>query len=335
MALNSGINTAALGAGFVYSDGSGLLSVGSAGSSIKVTKFTASGTWTKDAQCQSVTVICWNGGSGGGSGRQGATTAAGGGGGGTNGAVLIMGGLASAFNATETVTIGAGGAGGLTKASATSDGNPGVTGGNSSLGSILVINPDNAAGGGGGGGTTTISIFNNYGQMWNLLYSTGASFTPNNGSLVRGSNAAPGDQTSLSLSNVSFAGNALYLPTMGGPASGADSGVVRQAGNAAGITAMGGFATFTAAGGTGGIASGTINGGAGNNAISTTGGRYVAATGGGGGGGQNGAAVAGIGGAGGIPGAGGGGGGGSLNGTTSGAGGAGGRGELWVIELLS
>lgn len=339
MALNNSINTAGLGAGFVYSDGLGGLSIGtpSGGGSIKVTKFTSSGIWTKDADCQSVTVICWNGGSGGGSGRQGATTAAGGGGGGTNGAVLIMGALASMFNTTETVTIGAGGAGGVTQGSTSSNGNPGTTGGVSSLGSIFALNPNSGIGGGGGGGTATTSAFNNYGQLWNLLYSTGVNLLPNNGTLVLGSNGAPANQTALSLNNGAIATNALYLSTMGGPASGADSSVARQAGNAAGIAAMGDSSglVFTSAGGAGGIDGGTINGGPGNNAITNTGGRYIGATGGGGGGGQSGGASAGIGGAGGIPGGGGGGGGGSLNGTTSGAGGAGGRGELWVIEYLS
>lgn len=335
MALNNSINTAALGAGFVYSDGLGGLSIGTpgGGGSVKVTKFTSSGTWTKDVDCQSVTVICWNGGSGGGSGRQGLTTAAGGGGGGIFGSVLIWSTLASFFNTTETVTIGTGGAGGATQASASSNGNNGSVGGVTSLGNLFVTNSLTSF---GYGGTTTTSTNPQNGLLYIPVLATSPSVqvSANILSFTTGSNV-----DKLAVYNADWEGtaaNLTYMPMSGGGGSGADSGVVRQGGGGIGFLSMGyNNTSIIAAGGTGGIASGTINGGAGNNAISTTGGRYIGATGGGGGGGQSGGASAGIGGAGGIPGGGGGGGGGSLDGTTSGAGGVGGRGELWVIEYLS
>jgi hypothetical protein len=74
----------------------------------KITKFTTSGAFTKQATTKLVDILCWNGGGGGGSGRQGLTAAAGGGGGGCGGGVLVFSGLGAFFNTTETVTIGSG-----------------------------------------------------------------------------------------------------------------------------------------------------------------------------------------------------------------------------------
>jgi hypothetical protein len=92
--------------------------------------FTASGTWTKPAGLSDdtpVTVEMWGGGGGG-----SATAAAGGGGGGGFASRTFR---AGDLGATETVTVGAGGAINL-------------PGGNSTFGSLLT-----AYGGGGGGGT--------------------------------------------------------------------------------------------------------------------------------------------------------------------------------------
>jgi len=333
MAVNNAINTAGLGSGFVYSDGLGSLS---APGGVIVTKFTANGTWTKDAKTQSVTVIAWNGGSGGGSGRRGLTTAAGGGAGGGAGSYIVWSNLSSVFGATETVTIGVGGAGGAAQTSNSTNGNVGTNGTESRLGNIAIFQLVNF----GNAGTAT-SAAGRGSSAYNDVYN-GSSFSSTTFYI-----AGNGSNTSSNVDAVnqywSRSDSALFVPVLynsaGGGGSGADSSVTRQAGNGGAMVfpeSPYGSSTegIVSAGGTGGIETGTINGGVGNNAISTTGGRYVGATGGGGGGGQRSGGAAGIGGAGGIPGAGGGGGGGSLNGTNSGAGGAGGRGEVWVIEYL-
>lgn len=332
MAVNNAINSGSLGTGFVYNNGAGLLSAGPA---IKVTKYTSNDTWTKDAQAQVITAIVWSGGSGGGSGRQGLTTAAGGGGGGSAGSVTVWTGLASFFNSTESVVVGAGGAGGVAQTSASTNGNDGTVGGNSSFGNITATNGTTS---GGGGGTATTSAFIGL----NLLVFPSASSlavaaSPYDtlASALRGSNAAPSAMPDLGWIVGSTGVNIVYIAGCGGAGSGADTVTPRQASNGCNFINPGANLTsYSNTGGTGGIASGTINGGAGNNAITTTGGLLIGATGGGGGGGQNSGGSAGIGGAGGIPGGGGGGGGGSINGTNSGAGGNGGRGEVWVIEYL-
>ena len=111
-------------------------------------EFTASGTWTKDTGLTYIEVEAWGAGGSGGMGA--ANNAAGGGGG---GAYFRKKFLASELGATETVTIGAGGA----SVSSTSNGN---VGGNTSFGSLLTVygggggaaNAGEERGGGGGGG---------------------------------------------------------------------------------------------------------------------------------------------------------------------------------------
>lgn len=114
--------------------------------------FAASGTWTKPASAKVVQVVCIGGGGGGGSGRKwaGSSFRLGGGGGG-GGAVGIATFLASILGATETVTVGTGGAGWVAQTSNSTDGNAGANGVASSFGTLV------KAGGGGGGGAWTAS----------------------------------------------------------------------------------------------------------------------------------------------------------------------------------
>jgi hypothetical protein len=106
----------------------------SAGGSVNVQTFTSSGTWTKPAYAAGSRVLiqCWGGG---GSGGFGATNS-GGGGGGYNERWLSL----SQMGATETITIGAGGAAKTTSGA-------GNVGGATTVGSLA------AAYGGGGGGS--------------------------------------------------------------------------------------------------------------------------------------------------------------------------------------
>jgi len=295
---NNAINTASLGTGFVYSDGSGILGIGtpSGGGSITLTKFTANGTFTKNIATKYIEVICWNGGGGGGSGRQGASGAAGGGSGGAPGGTLIYGGLAAFFNATETVTIGAGGAGGVTQGSASTNGNDGTPGGVSALGNIFL----SLAGSGGtgfnnglGGTTGSSSGGDNAGFSYPFypLYNQVFQNLGGNGTATAGQDAAPIQEGS----RVTW--TTYYIAGAGGGGAGANSGTAYKGGDGSDTISfqnqLSAVLDILNAGGVGGIESGTINGTAGNNAISTTGGRYVAASGGGAGGGQSAGLVAG------------------------------------------
>ena len=121
----------------------------SGGKAADYQEFTSSGTWTKPSgySAESVALIqAWGGG--GGAGRYSvANYAAGGGGGGYSERWILL----SALGATETVTIGAGGAG------RTGSAGSGTVGGNTTFGSLVTAYGGGGGGsggaGGGGGGT--------------------------------------------------------------------------------------------------------------------------------------------------------------------------------------
>lgn len=106
---------------------------------VDVQTLTSSGIWTKPGSGDRVLVQQWAGGGSG--GRAGAADGGGGGGG---GAYIEAWFDIDDLGATETVTIGAGGA------AITTDDTDGNDGGNTTFGSLLTI-----FGGGGGGGNTT------------------------------------------------------------------------------------------------------------------------------------------------------------------------------------
>ena len=133
--------TLTAGTGIAITNTAGAISIASTSSGVNVQTFTSSGTWTKPslAAGSRVFIQAWGGG---GSGCK-SSTGGGGGGGGYNERWLNL----SDLGATETITVGAGGA-----ASTTATGN---AGGTSTAGSWVSAygggGGTNGAGGGGGG----------------------------------------------------------------------------------------------------------------------------------------------------------------------------------------
>jgi|10_taG_2_1085330.scaffolds.fasta_scaffold01380_11 hypothetical protein len=118
--------------------------------------FTASGTWQKPVTATMLYIETWGGG-GSGAARSSGVHAGGGAGGSYVWALL----KADAVDASETVTIGAGGA-------AVSSSTNGNAGGNSTFGTTAFVTAygggaggNSASGGGGGGGATAISVGGN------------------------------------------------------------------------------------------------------------------------------------------------------------------------------
>lgn len=114
---------------------SGTTLTASGGKGVDQQIFTSSGTWTKPSGYSTSALVrlqAWGGGGGG--GRHSTSAAGGGGGGGYNEKWVLL----SDMGATETITIGGGGAGRSTNGT-------GTVGGNTTIGSLLT-----AYGGGGG-----------------------------------------------------------------------------------------------------------------------------------------------------------------------------------------
>jgi len=265
-----------------------------------VNVFTGSGTWTKAPLAWALDIMAVGGGMGGGSGRRGAAGAArSGGGGGCGGVVTYLSMLAVNAGATETVTIGAGGAAGAAVTGNDTDGNAGGIGGTTSFGGhAAALNAGPGVGPGGAASATAASS--------NLYY---------------GTFGVPGPGGQSSVAGASFGGTRGV--TGGGGAGGSiTTGNVAQAGGNGAAGSACATQTASASGGAADVAG--SNGADVSNSVDYVGG------GGGGGGGASTTGTGKAGGNGGAPGGGGGGGGAGVNGNNSGAGGAGGRGELRV-----
>ena len=137
----------------------------------KFTKFTSSGTFTKDARTKFIYCIGFGAGGGGGSGRRGATsTGRGGGGSGTCAGQFEFFTISELVGTTETVTVGAGGNG---AAGITTDDTNGGNGGNAGLTTIGNVTTSSLVSQvtRGSGGTTVLggrgipgTILSNYNQ---------------------------------------------------------------------------------------------------------------------------------------------------------------------------
>ncbi len=288
-------------------------------SGVDIQEFTTPGsyTWVKPVGARFVEVLMYGGGGGGGSGRRrGALVAASitGGSGGAAGSRMDLRLPASALSSTETVVVGAGGAGGAPQTVDNTNGITGSFGGDSTFATLV------ARGGGTGfGGIVFAGTAVSGGLSFNSIEAvsqSGSDYTAAGGA---------------SNSGTSFAGSAGGLRG-GGGAGGA--GLVSGGGstNTAFSGGLGGTALTTGSTTTGGGGAGGSAGGNGSNGADSISGNWTGGSGGGGGSSFT-LANAGAGGNGGFPG-GGGGGGGASEAFDSGAGGNGGNGFVRVVTYL-
>lgn len=339
--------TAANGA-VLTANGSGaaaFLAIGASGGILKYEEFTSSGSFVIPATASSsaaivLEVIGAGGGGGGGAKNTTLDSTARGGDGGAGGGYGVFTYLSSTFGTaggTVTVTIGAGGVGGLGTAVTASPGPLGAAGGLTSFGSANF--PGGLFGSGGVGAAAR-----QYGQPYAAQSAYVDSYGTAPGSAVYP--AFSGAGTAADSAALNFGGHGAIRGIGSGPAggNGFDSGLLGAGGG-------GGGAADTSAypGGRGGKRYGFLNaeivissnktfitqgnGAAGGTASGGAGGAGALAGDGGSGGGGIRDGNGGVGGAGAAPGGGGGGGGGSSGSGTSGAGGAGGAGRVrvWVI----
>lgn len=254
----------------------------SSGGFASTTNYYTSSTTVADpgSGCKNIYLRMFGGGGGGGSGRKGATsTERSGGGGGTAGGwleIIIPYSVVTAWPVT--ITIGAGGTGGISQTANSTTGYNGNAGGNTSFGSYAVA----PGGPGGGAGGTTASVYSywNVGAMQNGFnvqnYSTaggaGASnTTPGYG--ASGMAGSGGGGVGVSASNAPYYGSGGGANAMGtlGPnvTSPGNNGTNGYAGNGSpyafpggtGASGAGSSTTVAYVGGTGGTYGGGGGGG--------------------------------------------------------------------------
>lgn len=269
---------------------------------IQVFKVFGNFEWIKPDGATHVDVICIGGGGGGGAGRKEASNSSvsGGGGGGQGGGVSRHSLDASLLDDTVQITVGQGGAGGVSINPGNTNGNGGTAGGNSVFGSFV-----QAGGGQGGAGGLAAGVApaKNFGQ----------------GNISTGTNGAGNNPPFEAGAPTTGSG---YGAT-GGGLGGFNDGSLSASGGGSFIASDGAMLPIDLLGGAGGV---DVDGQPGSDAPTN----YMGGTGGGGGGTST--TTQRNGGAGGLPGGGGGGGNTGLNGTfDSGTGGKGGDGLVAVI----
>src|SRR3989304_1840251 len=129
--------------------------------------FTSDGLWTKPSNARWVQVVACGGGGGGGSGgRWSSAVNRFGGGGGASGSGVVAWLTASLLGVTEAVVVGPGGPGGPAVAVNDTEGNPGLSGGNSTFGLWAAArggnNGDGGTQGAGLGGLATGLLAGDY-----------------------------------------------------------------------------------------------------------------------------------------------------------------------------
>lgn len=141
---------------------------GGGGGGTIITPFTTNGTWNKNVNTKMVTILGWNGGSGGGSGSRDASNITNGGQGGGAGGCFYLTVPAFFFSSSEAVVVGTGGLGG--SSSATTLGNDGDEGTNTTIGNIGCPTPSQdkgtgtAFGGGAGANRYSNSVLHGLGS---------------------------------------------------------------------------------------------------------------------------------------------------------------------------
>lgn len=204
---------------------------------VRIQKFTASGTYTPDANLLYAVIECYGGGGGGGgvTNVAGQSRVAGGGGAGGYSKKIAA---AATIGASQTVTIGAAGT------AAAAGTNAGGAGGNTSVGSLCIAN----GGSGGGAGSTSVA-----GGLGGTAGTGDVTPTGQNG------RSAVGDITANLI--IALGGEGASSPMGGGGRGG-----LSNAGGAAGVAATGFAAGGGGASAQGGAAS-TAGGGAGSAGI--------------------------------------------------------------------
>jgi hypothetical protein len=273
--------TLTAGTNMTITNGPGTITLAATGgTATDVQTFTSSGTWTKPAGAIAVDVVVISAGGGGGSGRKaGVATAAFSGGGGGGGSYSMRNISAALLGGTETVTVGSGGTGGASVTANSTNGNIGVTGGNSSFGTWIQV-----AGGGGAGAATNTTGPAGSSSSARAMFQGGngsaggagaGALTAGSNTTVAASGGGPGGGLPVS-ATVGFAGSSggtcLGTWLSGGTASGGAIG-------ANGGTAPNVAANFAAAGSAGAGGGSSVTGNAGNGG---NGGTYGGAGGGGG-----------------------------------------------------
>src|SRR5262245_54701584 len=146
--------------------------------SVNLTTFTASGTWGKTAGKSIAKVTCIGGGGGGGAGRRGAAlTDRIGGGGGGGGGFSIAEFYMTTLGTTEPVVVGIGGAGAAGQTLDSTDGDNGITGGDSSFGVWLRAMGGQGGIGGHDGGDTTVGTTSALGGAGHWTGGVSGNFT--------------------------------------------------------------------------------------------------------------------------------------------------------------
>ena len=329
---NARVLAAGAGIGITNSGSGGSVTIVAHG--IDIQEFTTSGTWVKPPGALWVQVYLVSGGDGGGSGARAASGLRSGGAGGNGGQVLDLttGPMipASVFGSTETVTIGAGGAGGAAKTSP-GNGHSGGAGGTTMFGPFAVGSAYNGTTGGEGGNTSRNAYTPIPVRVWAWDGVTNGAYI--GGYIALTAARGGGGWTYTTNDNQPHYRGAVGPRNPGG------------GGGGSGFDASNNAATTASAGGRGyamesGVPPTTYihdgYGGVAGTTASRDGGAGISVFKGSGGGGGCAGDVAGImpggtGGAGAYPGGGGGGGGASTEGANSGAGGAGAAGYVQVI----